>query len=330
MLLGLYERLAPRSVDGFEHAHVLIEGFKRASAVRDRVCVDFRIATDDFAHLLSGGFLDSEAAKIDETSRRALAAEARERRHDLDGRNRRQRYRGLIHSVALLGIRLGMRAGANRRDDAQSRRRVPARSGRAQFAAAGRRPFHTLNPPLAVFDDGRVMSYGSMGGDGQPQFQAQVFTRIAAGARSPTPSPRRAICSAGPGAKRAPASSSRRATTSDRGRARARGPRNRVARAEGLRSVRPCRRAGAEPEGRHRGNPRSALGRRAGRIVSFGLSRPAHPEAISVRSLPLHTSLLRNDTFPARGEENGQSRCDSRRRWVSGPADRPPQSLFQP
>ena len=25
------------------------------------------------------------------------------------------------------------------------------------------------------------MSYGSMGGDGQPQFQAQVFTRIAAG-----------------------------------------------------------------------------------------------------------------------------------------------------
>ena len=46
---------------------------------------------------------------------------------------------------------------------------------------AGRRPFHTLNPALAVFSDGRVMSYGSMGGDGQPQFQAQVFSRIAAG-----------------------------------------------------------------------------------------------------------------------------------------------------
>jgi gamma-glutamyltranspeptidase/glutathione hydrolase len=42
----------------------------------------------------------------------------------------------------------------------------------------GRRPFHTLNPPLTVFDDGRVLSYGSMGGDGQPQFQAQVMTRI--------------------------------------------------------------------------------------------------------------------------------------------------------
>ncbi len=46
----------------------------------------------------------------------------------------------------------------------------------------GRRPFHTLNPALAVFDDGRVLAYGSKGADGQPQFQAQVFTRIAAGA----------------------------------------------------------------------------------------------------------------------------------------------------
>ena len=41
----------------------------------------------------------------------------------------------------------------------------------------GRKPFHTLNPALAVFDDGRVLSYGAMGGEGQPQFQAQIFTR---------------------------------------------------------------------------------------------------------------------------------------------------------
>jgi gamma-glutamyltranspeptidase/glutathione hydrolase len=41
----------------------------------------------------------------------------------------------------------------------------------------GRRPFHTLNPALVTFDDGRVLVYGSMGGDGQPQFQAQVFAR---------------------------------------------------------------------------------------------------------------------------------------------------------
>jgi gamma-glutamyltranspeptidase/glutathione hydrolase len=39
------------------------------------------------------------------------------------------------------------------------------------------RPFHTLNPALARLADGRGMSYGNMGGEGQPQTQAAVFTR---------------------------------------------------------------------------------------------------------------------------------------------------------
>jgi gamma-glutamyltranspeptidase len=43
----------------------------------------------------------------------------------------------------------------------------------------GYKPFHTLNPSLAVFDDGRVMPFGTMGGEGQPQTQAAVFTRYA-------------------------------------------------------------------------------------------------------------------------------------------------------
>ena len=41
----------------------------------------------------------------------------------------------------------------------------------------GKKPFHTLNPALAVLRDGRTIVYGSMGGDGQPN-QAAVFTRI--------------------------------------------------------------------------------------------------------------------------------------------------------
>jgi len=42
----------------------------------------------------------------------------------------------------------------------------------------GKKPFHTLNPALAVLKDGRTIAYGSMGGDGQPQTQSAVFTRI--------------------------------------------------------------------------------------------------------------------------------------------------------
>ena len=56
-----------------------------------------------------------------------------------------------------------------------------------------RKPFHTLNPALAVFADGRVMPYGTMGGDGQPQTQCAVFTRIAVygqGAQAAVSAPR--------------------------------------------------------------------------------------------------------------------------------------------
>ena len=62
---------------------------------------------------------------------------------------------------------------------AEPRRRLLARPELAPALAPGRKPFHTLNPPLARFKDGRTMTYGSMGGDGQPQFQAAIFTRYA-------------------------------------------------------------------------------------------------------------------------------------------------------
>jgi gamma-glutamyltranspeptidase/glutathione hydrolase len=49
--------------------------------------------------------------------------------------------------------------------------------GALNVLAPGRLPFHTLNPALADLKDGRVMAYGTMGGDGQPQTQAALFTR---------------------------------------------------------------------------------------------------------------------------------------------------------
>ena len=50
-------------------------------------------------------------------------------------------------------------------------------AGALNLLAPGRLPFHTLNPALAVLSDGRIIAYGCMGGDGQPQTQAALFTR---------------------------------------------------------------------------------------------------------------------------------------------------------
>jgi gamma-glutamyltranspeptidase/glutathione hydrolase len=51
----------------------------------------------------------------------------------------------------------------------------------ANRLAPGRLPFHTLNPAMALFEDGRTMTYGTMGGEGQPQTQAAIFARYAWG-----------------------------------------------------------------------------------------------------------------------------------------------------
>jgi gamma-glutamyltranspeptidase len=49
--------------------------------------------------------------------------------------------------------------------------------GRLRSLQPGRKPFHTLNPAMARLADGRLLVYGTMGGEGQPQTQAAVFAR---------------------------------------------------------------------------------------------------------------------------------------------------------
>ena len=181
VLLGLYERLGVGDVEGFAHAHALIEATKRALTIRNEACVDFAQATHDFAALLSEQWLDGQAARIDK--RRAAPWPLPPDMGDtvwmgaIDDKGLAVSFIQSVYweygsgcvlpatgvTMQNRGLAFSLEPGA----------RNPLRPGR--------RPFHTLNPPLAVFDDGRVLSYGAMGGDGQPQFQAQVFTRIAAG-----------------------------------------------------------------------------------------------------------------------------------------------------
>lgn len=46
-----------------------------------------------------------------------------------------------------------------------------------RYLGPGLKPFHTLNPAYAKCHDGREICYGTMGGDGQSQTQAAIFTR---------------------------------------------------------------------------------------------------------------------------------------------------------
>jgi len=177
IILGLFERLRITQADTFEYVHGIVEATKRAFRVRDRVVTDPDKITVDLNQYLSPAFLDAEAPKID--MRKAARWPAPVREGDTIWMGAADAS-GLVVSyiqslywefgsgcvLPATGIIMQNRGASFSLDPKALNALVP-----------GRRPFHTLNPALAVLKDGRIIAYGTMGGDGQPQSQAMVFTR---------------------------------------------------------------------------------------------------------------------------------------------------------
>jgi oxamate amidohydrolase len=178
LILGLFDRLKVARGEGFEHHHGLIEATRRANAVRDAEVTD-PVFGSDMRPFLSPDWLDAEADRIDRKRAGGIVTAAPDGdtiwMGAIDANGLAVSFiqslfwefgSGLV--LPRTGI-LWQNRGVSFSLDPKSRNPL----------SPGRKPFHTLNPALARFDDGRTMVYGSMGGDGQPQFQAQVFTRHA-------------------------------------------------------------------------------------------------------------------------------------------------------
>src|SRR5262252_3447843 len=149
IILALFERLRIPQGEGFDHIHGLVEATKRAFGVRDRVISD----PDDLPHpvdrYLDAKFLDAEASGLVVSYVQSL-------------------YWEFGSGVVLpqTGVLMQNRGAS-----------FSLESGALNALEPGRLPLHTLNPALAVLADGRIVGYGAMGGDGQPQTQAAIFTQ---------------------------------------------------------------------------------------------------------------------------------------------------------
>jgi len=187
MMLALFERAGGREMrpDSVEYVHTLVEATKLAFRVRDRHVRDPQDMKVMPRELLADAALDDLAARID--PRRAMPWGGAGDIGDttwfgvVDGEGRAvSAIQSLYHeygSGVVLedtgvvwqnrGISFSLEAGSPRE------------------LKPGRKPFHTLNPAMAELGDGRLLVYGSMGGDGQPQTQAAVFTRCACFGISP-------------------------------------------------------------------------------------------------------------------------------------------------
>lgn len=179
MIIGLFEQLGVREGEGFAHLHGLVESTKRAFRVRDRVVTDPRRLPADPQSFLAPEALAQLAAEID--PQRALPWPEPAAPGDtiwmgcIDAQGRAVSFIQSVYWEFGSGTVL-QDTGVCWQNRGMSFSLDPQALNTLE---PGRKPFHTLNPSMALFDDGRVMPYGTMGGEGQPQTQAAVFTRYA-------------------------------------------------------------------------------------------------------------------------------------------------------
>jgi len=177
IILGIFDRLGCGEADGFPFVHGLVESTKQAFLVRDRIVTDPAYMTEDPAVYLAESRLAELASRI--APGRALPWPAPA--HDGD-----TVWLGVIdndgRAVSLIqSIYWEFGSGVVLQDTGvlwQNRGVSFSLSGTTlNVLRPGRKPFHTLNPAMARLSDGRLMAYGTMGGEGQPQTQAAVFAR---------------------------------------------------------------------------------------------------------------------------------------------------------
>lgn len=181
LILGQLDRLLDAGMDprGAAYVHACVEATKRAFGIRDRFITDPAFMDIDPQNMLVPAHIDSLAAAIsmERAARwgKGLGPADTVWMGVVDGDGLAVSFIQSIYHEFGSGIVLD-ESGVNWQNRGCSFSLDPAARNPLM---PGRKPFHTLNPALARFKDGRTMVYGNMGGDGQPQSQAAVFTRIA-------------------------------------------------------------------------------------------------------------------------------------------------------
>ena len=180
-ILGIAERagLADFACDSADHVHCLVEATKQAFGLRDAYVTDPAFAPLPVEEILAPTRLDEAASRIDRI--KAAPWGAGHKPADtvwlgaIDKDGLAVSFIQSIYHEYGSGIVLDG-SGVNWQNRGASFKLDPAH---LWALAPGKKPFHTLNPAAARLKSGGTLVYGTMGGDGQPQTQAAVFSRHA-------------------------------------------------------------------------------------------------------------------------------------------------------
>lgn len=178
MILGIFERLGITQGEGFEHIHGLVEATKQAFRLRNRGLGDPDTMSESASDWLQGARLDELAGNIDRTTAAPWPDEPSP--GDTIWMGAADAGGTVVSYIQSVYWEFGSGFCCPETGVVFQNRGAgfSLQPGPNQLAP-GKRPFHTLNPAMARLRDGRVMAYGNMGGEGQPQSQSALFSRYA-------------------------------------------------------------------------------------------------------------------------------------------------------
>ncbi|MCG3732588.1 gamma-glutamyltransferase family protein [Vibrio cincinnatiensis] len=177
LILAIYDRLASQAKSEVDHIHLLVEATKQAFIIRDREVCDEELLSLPLQEWLSDSVIEQCVQNV--SMRKASPWPYQAKPGDTVWMGASDQYGTMVSFIQSVYWEFGSgvflpETGIlwNIRSKSFS---LDARHH--NVLAPGKKPFHTLNPAYAELIDGRRMSYGTMGGEGQPQTQACLFSR---------------------------------------------------------------------------------------------------------------------------------------------------------
>lgn len=178
MILSIFDRLGVNEAEGFAHLHGLIEATKQAFILRNAELGDPDYMAVPAQDWLCADHIGTLALQIDPA--RAAPWPHPAKAGDTIWMGAADADGTVVSFIQSVFWEFG--SGLTCTDTGvffQNRGAGFSLQPGANQLRPHARPFHTLNPALAALNDERIMAYGTMGGEGQPQTQAAVFTRYA-------------------------------------------------------------------------------------------------------------------------------------------------------
>ncbi|GEA61109.1 gamma-glutamyltransferase family protein [Vibrio comitans] len=177
LILAIYDKLASQAEQEIDHIHLLVEATKQAFIIRDRVVTDESYLEQPLQSLLTDEVIQQCVSGISATQAQVWPHVAKP--GDTIWMGATDQYGTMVSFIQSIywefgsgvvlpetGVLWNIRSQSFSLDPLHHNALLP-----------GKKPFHTLNPAYVELNDGRRMVYGTMGGEGQPQTQACLFSR---------------------------------------------------------------------------------------------------------------------------------------------------------